>query len=617
MKPRLLLTAFAAAGAAAHARISDNKQGPISVLELETNAASASGGLREPEADAADADRVEGPESDPGAGDVVEWSLRTLPAPLAAQARAWLPTRPLELDITLAIDPHLARLLTPVLLGFSLLVLAAISMVDFGRDKRKEGGGQLRPWSMAGIMALTSYRFYTGFLSATWMPYLLAMEGAQLVESRQSAFMGSAKLIYGLSILLNPMFGLVGDQVAVVSHWSGRRIFVLGGVTVGGLGIYGCVVAAHISSVGWYMAATVLWMLGEAMTDVTTETLVPELLPRSQYEISSAIRSLNFLIGGLSGYSALVILRHLHYSWLYYGYLVVMIFCAFLTLCFMRTGELQAPSANGKRPTEELSMSALVVKAYYVPAHYAGGFPRACLSLFVFSLGSAPMFFLLLMVRDVIGITEQVTQQKHFGVISMMFFIMAAAASLLGAATAASPQAEAHRGLEESAVQPRAMQPTETKEVVEHRWRLMVLSTIAFGAVCIVIPLARLPATVFHRMLSFYVIASCLGLAFGSVYARFQECTWSLLPAGVDVANAMGYAAMCKLAGVGIGNFLAGIILDVYSMSVDGSERVQIPGYVFMCSFCAAVVFAAAGLAESIKRLVLANLRRQEETVQQ
>merc|ERR1719291_716157 len=199
-------------------------------------------------------------------------------------------------------------------------------------------GQPLAEWPIVAIVALTSYRFYTGFLSSTWSTYLLAMEGRHLMENRQSVFMGTAKLIYGLSILLNPIFGLLGDHMAVMSHWSGRRLFLLVGVGSGGLGIYGCLVAASTDNVEWYMAATVLWMLGEAMADVTTETLVPELLPKSQYEISSNIRALNFLLGGLAGYVCLIVFRHISYDWLYYGYLLVMIACAFLTLCFINKG---------------------------------------------------------------------------------------------------------------------------------------------------------------------------------------------------------------------------------------------------------------------------------------
>ena len=81
-------------------------------------------------------------------------------------------------------------------------------------------------WSVPGLIALTAYRFYTGYLSATWLPYLLAMEGHDLWRENQSLFMGVAKLIYGLTILLKPIFGLFGDQVAKLSHGAGRRLFV-------------------------------------------------------------------------------------------------------------------------------------------------------------------------------------------------------------------------------------------------------------------------------------------------------------------------------------------------------------------------------------------------------
>mmetsp|Transcript_139197 Transcript_139197/g.388397 ORF Transcript_139197/g.388397 Transcript_139197/m.388397 type:complete len:648 (-) Transcript_139197:81-2024(-) len=562
---------------------------------------------------------------------------------------AWLPkdwTKRIN-NMTQNINFHV--LLVPVLLGFALVILIVSSLVATGNWKREDTGAEqmagsteereprfeeapaspmsvptLHKWSVAGIVALTSYRFYTGFLSATWMPYLLAMEGHQLMGHRQSIFMGSAKLIYGTSILLNPMFGLMGDQMAVVSHWSGRRLFVLLGVGAGGLGIYGCVVAAQIESVWWYLAATVLWMLGEAMADVTTETLVPELLPRSQYELSSAIRALNFLLGGLVGYGALIAFRHFHYSWLYYGYLLVMIVCAFFTLCFINTDDLGGVSRPNRR--KETSLSALVTQAYYLPAQLDGGFPKACLCLFVFSLGSAPMFFLLLMVRDIIGIKEHVTMQMHFSLLSIAFFVSAALASVMGAAAAGAgggdggaPSPPESRAAAEggAAAGPEAgagsaTAPTEDKaanrEALISRWRLMVLSTILFGAVAAAIPLVGLMPTVDSRKVAFYVVAILFGFSFGSVYARFQECTWSLLPSGVDVANAMGYAAMCKLAGVGIGNFFAGIILDCSALSSEDSDAgYSLTGYLIMCFICAGVVLLSGYLAHGVSQVALAN----------
>lgn len=527
----------------------------------------------------------------------------------------------------------------PVLLGFAMLLLMLLSFCDCGhrskgdlaRSPRQPGhhgafGGELRPWSMLGIMALTSYRFYTGFLSATWMPYLLAMEGQQLMEERQSFFMGSAKLIYGMSILMNPMFGLVGDEMAILSHWSGRRLFIFVGVGASGLGIYGCLVAASIQSVQWYFVGIILWMLGEAMADVTTETLVPELLPREQYEISGAIRALNFLLGGLVGYAALILFRSVHYSWLYYGYLIVMIICAFLTLCLINTEDIAHAKSHEEPRQRETSIGALIRKAYYMPSHIEGGFPTACLCLFVFSLGSAPMFFLLLMVRDIIGITAPQDVQLQFAIISIIFFVSAAVASVVGAVAAgrseeaqqpapgargvtadfgevAGPEAAAGGAGAPPGV-PRAERRLQEREALVQRWRLMVAATVTFGIVCLVIPVVGLVPGTPHRIDLFYLVAVAFGSAFGSVYARFQECTWSILPPKVDIANAMGFAAMCKLAGVGLGNFFAGIILDYYAKD---KETYRLTGYGIMCVSCASVVFVSAALARRVGQRALAS----------
>ncbi|CAE7704817.1 unnamed protein product, partial [Symbiodinium sp. CCMP2456] len=56
---------------------------------------------------------------------------------------------------------------------------------------------QSASWSVCGVACLMAYRLYTGFNTATWLPYLLAREGEDLWYEDQAAFMGLAKLIYG------------------------------------------------------------------------------------------------------------------------------------------------------------------------------------------------------------------------------------------------------------------------------------------------------------------------------------------------------------------------------------------------------------------------------------
>eukprot|EP00930_Biecheleria_cincta_P059550 TRINITY_DN4525_c0_g1_i1.p2 TRINITY_DN4525_c0_g1~~TRINITY_DN4525_c0_g1_i1.p2 ORF type:complete len:107 (+),score=11.70 TRINITY_DN4525_c0_g1_i1:143-463(+) len=59
-------------------------------------------------------------------------------------------------------------------------------------------------------------------------------------------------------------------------------------------------------------------------------------------------------------------------------------------------------------------------------------------------------------------------------------------------------------------------------------------------------------------------MAAMMGYEFGTVYPRFQDCTWQVLPANCDVAKNMGFNVMSRNAGLGFGNFLAGMALDVF-----------------------------------------------------
>eukprot|EP00747_Dinoflagellata_sp_TGD_P201907 gnl/TRDRNA2_/TRDRNA2_75390_c0_seq1.p1 gnl/TRDRNA2_/TRDRNA2_75390_c0~~gnl/TRDRNA2_/TRDRNA2_75390_c0_seq1.p1 ORF type:complete len:480 (+),score=61.34 gnl/TRDRNA2_/TRDRNA2_75390_c0_seq1:778-2217(+) len=469
------------------------------------------------------------------------------------------------------------------------------------------------------ILALTSYRFYTGLLSATWMPYLLAMEGRELMGDRQSVFMGSAKLIYGMSIMMNPLFGYIGDQTTSISRWTGRRLYLVAGVGSSGIGIYGCMLAVESHSVGWYFASVALWMVGEAMADVTTETLVPELLPTKQFELSSILRSVNFFLGGIVGYVLLIFLRNYHYIWLYYLYLVSSIVCAFLSLIFIDKGRV--PDRPEQAPSPQVQFGTAITQSYIQPMSISGMFPRWCFTQFVFSLGTAPLFFLLLIVRDIVGIDETTQTQLQFSITSIIFLSSAAlapvvtkwAASLVpvsngsaissssgGANTSGSGTRRRNEMAQQEDSAFAAGKPAdESPQKVIARWRNIRTSTIAFGAAALCIPMIALFQSSRMRMVAMYIIAGALGLSFGSVYARFQECSWSLLPPGVNTGNALGFAAMCKLVGVGLGSFLAGFALDCRS---NGRDQYLVSGYVLMCIGCAVVVAISALLIDSIGR---------------
>lgn len=449
-------------------------------------------------------------------------------------------------------------------------------------------------WTTSAMFFLTAYRFYTGFLSATWMPYLLAMEGQDLWQEKQSLFMGIAKMLYGATILMNPIFGLLGDQAVQLSHTAGRRVFVRVGVIIAFVGIYVCVTAETEHAFVTFLLGVFLWRLGEALNDITAEALVPEMVPSSQFSVASSIKSSSFLLGGLVGYTMLIALAGVHYGWLYYAYPIGMFMCSIPPLLMLRHDGVRPPSPAVPR---EVSIEGSIArgrirsirlwldKAYLGPARFRGGFPLASLAVFVFGFGTAPMFFLLLIVRDLVGIQDPVELQEQFSFSSILFFLSAAVTSVLsimgvhsgggiGGSARGSPSGGCGRagGIQLQEKQFQRQQP-RSEEMLVLRGTMLVRSMVLFGIVAFLVPGLALFESVTARNVVFHSMAILLGAAFGGAFSRFQDLTWQLLPPNVDVGNAMGFNVMCRLLGVGIGNFLAGLILDHFCL--DTSETYE------------------------------------------
>ncbi len=151
-----------------------------------------------------------------------------------------------------------------------------------------------------------------------------------------------------------------------------------------------------------------------------------DAVPESQYQLAGAIKSSSFLVGGLFGYAMLIVLADVHYSWFYYAYLLGMFSCAIPSLLL-----LQDDAPSGKTQKLDENLSASLIQAYLAPTRYEGAFGSACISVFVFSLGTAPMFFLLLILRDLAGPTDPHKLQQEFSVSSILLFLSAAAFSVL------------------------------------------------------------------------------------------------------------------------------------------------------------------------------------------
>jgi|Transcript_50832 hypothetical protein len=486
--------------------------------------------------------------------------------------------------------------------------------------------------SFTVILLITSYRFYTGFLGATWVPFLIAKEGKSLFRTETAlisaaSFMGIEKMVYGFSFFLNPFFGLLSDKLAATAPWGGRSAFLLGGIGIAGIGIYGAKLASENRDVNGYVAASCLWMLGEAMADITTETVAPETVPPSQYDLAGAVKSTHHLVGALVGYIVLVVAAavDLNWRWLYVIYLGLMMLFALPTVACMRSlqDNTWRPRQAGRAHTGPVCAS--IFEAYIAPMRYAGGFPRACLCMCVFSLGSGPMFFTLLMLHDLVGLKSSRQQQTHFSCISIAFLVGACImAACSGVSSDPQPRqsrqsirAPRQRDAEsDSSDQEATNRPSVTAgggdagagpsqaSSSEYRWTLMFWSCMSFGFVCVIIPGVSLPSSTRDRLICFYVVSFFLGMGFGAVYSRFQACVWSLLPPQAEIANAMGFAALSKLAGAGFGNFIAGLILDSFRGGYDTfhGQNYNSMGYFVMCWASALCVFISSALVFTIGR---------------
>lgn len=462
--------------------------------------------------------------------------------------------------------------------------------------------GQAKSWSVASLLLLTSFRFYTGFLSATWLPYLLACEGQYLWAQDQARFMGVAKLIYGLTILLNPLLGLLADRAVTLSYGLGRRIFLRIGITLASIGVFVCIYSGHHKNFYLFLFGITMWRVGEAMNDVTTEALVPELVPQAQFPLGSAVKASMFLVGGIFGYVLLMFTTHVHFSWLYYAYLIGMLTTVIPPLCLLSD---DAPSCQAKHKKEGHSFLRYLAEAYTTPPRYKGGFPMACLAVFCYGLGTTPMFFLMLIVRDLVGITDAVNLQYHFSASSIAFFVCAAAAGVM------SGRAPNGRQTDE------AQSP---KEVTTKRAWGVIYAALMSAMIIFAIPSVSLIEGERPRLAVFYVFAALFGAAFGSAFTKFQDVTWALMPADADIGNAMGFNTMSRLFGVGVGNFFAGMMLEYFkaddksqaldnwkawiivhgqahSPSLSGGAQYTPMGYVVMCWASAACILASAYFA--------------------
>lgn len=434
--------------------------------------------------------------------------------------------------------------------------------------------------SLLMLVMLTCYRFNSGFLGSTWLPFLIAKEGEIFSKAHQTVFMGVCKMIYGGSAMLTPVFGLASDRLNKHPTF-GRAPFIVVGTIVGGIGVVLARMATLNGSLWQYFSAVTMWMLGEAMADMTADTVVPDFLPPSQYDLASAVRSLHFIAGAMTGNFLLVLTSSWNFEWLYYAYVTVILVCGIVTT----TAMIAMRSRSEVEPPDEQNQVTIfngIFEAYWGPMRYTGGFVGAVVSTFFFSLGMAPMYFTFLEVRDLAMVPDQADQQFHLGFMGNAFLISAAVSSICAGMSMNEGGDEGEKS----------------------RWNQVAFATVMTGVSFACMPLVAISSSLQIRLVVMYCISCWQGLAFGAAYARIQAITWDLLPKGANVASALGLLAVCKTLAVGFSNMGAGVILDdCIDPQITGpgqQSHVMVFGYVIMCSLCAFALFISAGLQRKI-----------------
>jgi diazepam-binding inhibitor (GABA receptor modulating acyl-CoA-binding protein) len=304
------------------------------------------------------------------------------------------------------------------------------------------------------------------------------------------------------------------------------------------------------------------------------------MVPRSQFALASSIKASSFLCGGLLGYGLLYCMADVHYSWCYYAYLFCMFTFSIPPLLMLTNDAPMAPNPHRKGN----SFLTNIVKSYTTPCTYEGGFPEANFGAFIMACGTAPMFFLLLIIRDLIGIHGKVELQQNFAITSVIFFIFAAAATALDVVFCGRvgpldlKEPEDSQSASPKTRKAKRLNDAEWESDKKRRLRILVVLTFMCGLSVGMIPIVQFFDSLEMRLRFWWPLVATFGASFGLGFSRMQDVTWRVLPKNVDMANAMGFNVMCRNVGVGVGNFAFGALLDFFKVPGLTLESLTAPG---------------------------------------
>jgi len=372
--------------------------------------------------------------------------------------------------------------------------------------------------------------------------------------SSQAAFMACCKLILGLSVLTGPFFGALNDRTR--SSFGRRRVWFVGGAFAIVVGVALTALASLFKAPAVFFLGVLVWTVGESASDSTSEAIVPDLVPRDDYDRVGAIRSMFYLLGGIVAYASIIVCSYylrLPFYWLYGAFLGTLVFTVPVVIKYAAPTEAERLALEGEAPEQETRLGSILWDAYIKPVAGADckEFRTVLLSSTLFCAGASSILFILLVTRDVTRPGDERAIQLHFALACLSFFICAALGSVVSAYVAEPAQ----------------------------RRTLLVGISVLYGVTELFMPMVAFAP---YPQLSLYVVACVKGVLFGSIMALFSPLVWDTLPlkfrtpdeTGHDhVADTMALASLFRQLGAGLGNAFFGFILQ-YSLASDVAEPV-------------------------------------------
>lgn len=466
---------------------------------------------------------------------------------------------------------------------------------------------KLKQLSIPHLFAMLSSNFANGMLMASYMLLTLPMEAELIDQDWRSVVLGSLMFIAGLTQLVNPLGGLASDRS--MCRWGRRRPFILGGATVGLVGILGQAFAsAHAIWVLYYISFGI-FMLSLNVASAAAIGLLPDLVPREQLGTATGIAALETVVGASAAFIGFQVWPSL--PGLYTTYVVVIVATTTITMFSAREqgarrvnvedrdggaaeqtaegGEYDSPLRGmlcGGEYVAELSdsensddavsddsgeadaASACIepritwkdlLLAYWIDPYEHRDFSFVFWSRTFYYMGISVQVFFKYFVRDIIG------SEDPEAVVCKLALVSQAAAAI-------------------TAVPCGLM----SDRIGGHRKRFV------YGA-CVVMAAGYIVTILFvHTEFQFLVVCGFVGAANGVYLAMDQAIAVDTLPNEAEAARFLGVWGIGCFLGGAAGPVLGGAILKACG-HVDGGHAYNHSGYVIIC-LLAALYFIISGV---------------------